>query len=368
MVPIDSGGVQALSPWPATDPHRSTLARSPTVARIQLHDIRQKTDDEGLVPQILSGLESDEKELPSLLLWNGRGLQLFDAILDSQKYYPATREPTLLSSCVQKMAYNISSGERVIELGAGNMRKTALLLRTLELQHKNVEYFALDVCRTSLRSSIRELLGLFPWNPKTKIQGLLGNYEDCASWLHCQSDQRSPVTLLWLGNSIANFTPAEASDLISHFFRANQSSPVPIQMVVGIDGCRKQEEIIESYESDRSRSFILNGLDYANELLGSEIFVPSEWDFRGRWNADKWMHESFYVAQRDLCLNIEGKEFNIRDGELVHAIRSGKWPYFKVADICESAGTKIADSWSDLEEAYGKLRPSPPPSGFCISK
>ncbi|OQE34623.1 hypothetical protein PENCOP_c016G07432 [Penicillium coprophilum] len=353
MAALYSGDVQVLSPWSGVDLHRPTIGEAPSIPRIQLHDIRHKTDDEGLVPQILSGLESDEKELPSLLLWNGRGLELFDEILDSQKYYPARREPKLLSECVQKVAYNISSGERVIELGAGNMRKTALLLRTLEVQHKNVEYFALDVCRTSLRSSIRELLGLFPWNYKTKIQGLLGTYEDCASWLHSQSDQQSPITLLWLGNSIANFTPGEASDLISRLFRTDQSSSTPIQMVVGIDGCRKHEEISESYESDRSRKFILNGLDSANELLGCGIFASSDWDFQGHWNADKWMHESFYVSRRELDLEIEGKQYKIRAGEQVHAIRSGKWPHFKVADICEEAGTKIADSWSDLEKSYG---------------
>ncbi|KAK5996178.1 N-methyltransferase fsqC [Cladobotryum mycophilum] len=226
------------------------------------------------------------------------------------------------------------------------MRKTALLLRTLELQHKHVEYFALDVSRAALRSSIRELLLLFSGNSKTKIQGLLGTYEDCASWLQCKHDQKSRITLLWLGNSIANFTPAEASLLISRFFQAGQSPSPPIQMIIA-------EEITESYEGERSHDFVLNGLDAANQLLGTEVFGAADWDFYGRWNEDKCMHESFYVARRDLCLGIEGKTFSIKQRELVRAIGSGKWPYAKVSEICKGAGTQVVDRWSNQDESYG---------------
>lgn len=232
------------------------------------------------------------------------------------------------------------------------MRKTALLLRTLEKQHKHVDYFALDVSRSSLRSSIRELLGLFPWNQKTRIQGLLGTYEDCISWLHSQSNQRSPVTLLWLGNSIANFTPGEAAELLTHFFRAGQSSSVSIQMIAGIDGCQRQAEIIESYESDKSRDFILNGLDCANSLLRTETFVADDWDFCGQWNVRKWAHESFCVARRDLTLQIDKERFHVKCGERVRVIRSGKWPHAKVADICAAANIGIAEAWSNSDGSY----------------
>jgi uncharacterized SAM-dependent methyltransferase len=90
------------------------------VEHIQLHDIRQQTGRLNLIPDILSGLGCENnKELPSLLLWDSRGLDLFGAILDSNSYYPATREPELLQASVRKIASTISSGDRVIELGAG---------------------------------------------------------------------------------------------------------------------------------------------------------------------------------------------------------------------------------------------------------
>lgn len=89
------------------------------VERIQLHDIRRQDTAQNLVPCIMDGLKSECRESPPLLLWNDRGLSLFDAVLDSPDYYPATREWSVLHNAVNRIAHSISSGDRVIELGAG---------------------------------------------------------------------------------------------------------------------------------------------------------------------------------------------------------------------------------------------------------
>lgn len=87
--------------------------------RIPLHDVRQQPTAQSLVPSIVDGLSSNPRELPALLLWNDGGLSLFDAVLESPNYYPATREWSLLHNVVHKIAHTISSGDRLIELGAG---------------------------------------------------------------------------------------------------------------------------------------------------------------------------------------------------------------------------------------------------------
>ena len=97
----------------------SSSKKVSNVERIQLHDIRRQATAQSLVPCIVDGLKSQHRESPSLLLWNDRGLSLFDAVLDSPDYYPATREWSLLHNAVCKIAYSISSGDRLIELGAG---------------------------------------------------------------------------------------------------------------------------------------------------------------------------------------------------------------------------------------------------------
>ncbi|OCK74422.1 hypothetical protein K432DRAFT_339000 [Lepidopterella palustris CBS 459.81] len=317
------------------------------VQRIQLHDVRRQATAQSLVPCIVDGLKSERRQSPPLLLWNDRGLSLFDAVLDSPDYYPATREWSLLHNAVRKISYSISSGDRLIELGAGNMKKTALILHTLQAQHKHVQYFACDVDRSALRRCIRELQKLFPAKSSNiKIQGLLGTYEDCAAWLKCNKSN-SHTSLMWLGNSMANFTPREASEYIRSFLSSGSS------MIIALDGCQDQEQIARSYEGQCNREFVLNGLPHANQLLGTNAFDINDWEFVGRWNSKLWMHESFYVARKDLALTVCGETYHFRMGETIRSIRSGKWPKMKVMEICREAGGKVMDSWMNCEETYG---------------
>lgn len=85
----------------------------------QVYDVRRQVIARSLVPCIVEGLKSEVKESPPLLLWDDRGLSLFDAILDSPQYYPARREWALLRKTIQDIARNIPNRSRVVELGAG---------------------------------------------------------------------------------------------------------------------------------------------------------------------------------------------------------------------------------------------------------
>jgi EasF-like predicted methyltransferase len=232
-----------------------------------------------------------------------------------------------------------------------NMRKTALVLQALQSQQKHVHYIACDVDAISLRRSLQELQFIFPASASTiNIQGFLGTYEDCAAWLKLNKIKKNRHTfLMWLGNSIANFPPQEASNYIRSFLGEASS------MIVGIDGCENQQEIALSYEGECNRNFILNGLLHANKLLGTEAFHIEDWDVMGRWNGEVWMHESSYVARKDLTVNLGDEEFHFRKGDKMMSIRSGKWPKKKVLEICRNASGRVAEHWTNSNESYGKL-------------
>lgn len=182
-----------------------------------------------------------------------------------------------------------------------------------------------------------------------RIKGLLGTYEDCAAWLKCNSNNsNSHTSLMWLGNSIANFPPQEASEHIRSFLSSGAS------MIIAVDGCQDQEQIARSYEGESNREFVLNGLSHANELLGTKAFDVDDWGFVGAWNEKVWMHESFYVAKRDLELTVCGEWYHFGNGDTMRSIRSGKWPKAKVTEICRDAGGVVVESWLNREESYGE--------------
>ncbi|CAH0020816.1 unnamed protein product [Clonostachys rhizophaga] len=315
--------------------------------RIQIFDTRRQIISQDLVRGIIEGLKSAERESPPLLLWNEPGLSLFDAVIGSPDYYPARREWLLLHDSIQEIVATIANGDRVIELGAGNMKKTAFFLQALQAQGKYVEYYACDVDQESLRKSLLELQCVLSSASSTiKLHGLLGTYEDCAAWLKGH-ESSSHTYVFWLGNSIANFTPSEAAE----YTRAFLSNTV--SMIVGLDGSQDQREIALSYEGPSNREFVLQGLTHANQLLNTEVFNLDDWGFAGSWNPAVWMHESYYIAYKDLSISVYGEIYEFKRGDKLRSIRSGKWPQGKAIEICEEAGGILTKAWMNQEKSYG---------------
>ncbi len=116
-------------------------------------------------------------------------------------------------------------------------------------QQKPVHYFALDVSREGLRASLIELKNAFKESPFITITGLLGTYDDCVAWL---SGLKSPrglgsVTILWLGNSIANLDSQEqASAFLARFGTACQHARLACRFVVSTDICQRDEKVLEA--------------------------------------------------------------------------------------------------------------------------
>ncbi|QRV86392.1 Histidine-specific methyltransferase, SAM-dependent [Ceratobasidium sp. AG-Ba] len=126
----------------------------------------------GIVDAIVSGLSKAKgsRSLPTLLLYDERGLRLYDDITTkAPEYYLFACEEQILKDhadeIVKAMGAAKRDGEVVIELGAGALRKTSLFLLALARAAKvaapgrkpSVSYFALDLERAELVRTLHEL-------------------------------------------------------------------------------------------------------------------------------------------------------------------------------------------------------------------
>lgn len=85
-------------------------------------DIRTDRSEIPLAEQIRAGLKDGRKtgrSLPSMLLWNEKGLELFEAVAHLDEYYVARTETEILERHAADMAQRIPSHCMVIELGSG---------------------------------------------------------------------------------------------------------------------------------------------------------------------------------------------------------------------------------------------------------
>ena len=149
---------------------------------------------------ILDGLGQPKgcKSLPSLLLWGEQGQRLYDQLLATEEYYPYRAENELLQQRIEELTPTMaaSRADLLVELGAGNMSKTALLLCSLDRHlHSPLIYYALDVDRAQLERPLAQLKERtnLRW---IKLRGLLGTYDDGAKWLECPERARFRTSLV----------------------------------------------------------------------------------------------------------------------------------------------------------------------------
>ncbi|KAL4932172.1 uncharacterized protein BDV17DRAFT_288248 [Aspergillus undulatus] len=215
-----------------------------------IYDIRRHgcglTD---LRSELVAGLliKKSAKHIPSLLLWNEKGLELFGDITSAPDYYPYKAELDLLNKWNEHIVASVEPGTVIVELGAGSCKKTGVLLQALHRQQKSITYFALDVAAESLTQSL--------------------------SQMRCMLDH----------SNITNMARQESADILRRLLQYPNA-----EMLVSIDGNQSAMAIKRAYDlSDGEMSrFVRNGLTHANRLLREDVFKDSDWEFESCWDAD----------------------------------------------------------------------------------
>ncbi|KAI0521402.1 histidine-specific methyltransferase [Xylaria bambusicola] len=333
---------------------------------LQIFDIRQSGESLDLKSKIITGLQSLAPTLPSLLLWNDRGQRLFDRFSQTPSYYPFHSEIEVLNRHGSNIGECIPTSGVLLELGCGAIRKTKSILSSFRREQKPVHYFALDVSSQGLEASLIELRKVFRDCPFITITGLLGTYDDCVAWLAGlkNTSVNGSVTILWLGNSIANVNSQdEASAFLERFGTACQRADLACRFVVSTDICQKNHKVLEAYDVERPeyREFLLNGIEAANLALGYAAFSLED------WQPNSWLDElernlHFYLtARRDLLVplapeNVDGgnamNAVKVFKGQRVRIVTSGKWSEEAMRGICSRAGFHIRQQWKDETGDY----------------
>lgn len=356
--------------------HKETPTIAPVSApQIDITRLLRESPRLHLKHEIRTALSRERKEIPSVLLWDDKGLALFERLRESapDAYYPSRKETGLLSRFATDVAATILDGTTLVELGSGyvsanapisgiliaccarNIQKTCFILSAVRKQYKSLKYYALDCSSAELSRSLTHLERTFLLGSGIECHGLLGDYEDGLSWLSEYSQNcPGPTTVLWLGNSIGNFSSNEAVAFLTQC-RQRYENP-DLQFLLGVDGCRDMAEIERCYDPDRpeTQEFLFNGLDRANYVLAKSCFNKRDWGCQGSFDRTDNTWKQFYVAKKDLVLNAAGTSVSVAKDERILAIRSAKWSQLEVETIAERAGFQMSRCWLNEDVSYGK--------------
>ncbi|KAL4067450.1 histidine-specific methyltransferase [Scleroderma yunnanense] len=334
-----------------------SLAPAVSALTISIIDIRSTSQsttvaalEDGIRTDILAGLSHpyNEKMLPGLLLYNEEGLRLFEQITYQSDYYLTGLEIDILSKYAQQIANSIPEGALLLELGAGALRKTALVLDAIEAQKKRVTYFALDLDKSELIRTLGELRGRYTY---VGLAGLWGTYDDGCVWL--KQFNECPRIILWLGSSVGNMTRNEAGQFIRGF--GEVLSPRD-RFIIAIDTRSHKPEVIRTAYNDRAgvtRRFALNALGNVNDLFNAEVIDVSCFDYAPYYNEIQGRNEAYFrcLKQTQVCIPSE-EPILVHEGEYVRFAYSHKYDRIERQLLWASANARAEREWTTEEEDY----------------
>ncbi|OTA58386.1 hypothetical protein K449DRAFT_334626 [Hypoxylon sp. EC38] len=322
-----------------------TTGQSP---HVDIIDIRQAAVEINLKEEIHRLLSPQEgpRKLPTLLLYDKKGLQLFEEITYLEEYYLTNHEIQVLQRSAAAIARAITSGSLLLELGSGNLRKVSLVLQALEDTGKKIDYYALDLSQDELSRTLAQL----PQFRHVRCHGLLGTYDDGREWLKNPQIASKRKCVLFLGSSIGNFHRYEAASFLKGFADVLQPAD---SFLIGLDSCTDPSKVYHAYNDKHgiTHRFIMNGLVHANEILGYKAFDPDDWQVVGEYVYDNegGRHQAFYSPLHDVVVLGE----TIKAQERVQVEQSLKYSKEGCSNLWRSAGMIEADRWMTEDEDYG---------------
>ncbi|KAK0725956.1 histidine-specific methyltransferase [Lasiosphaeris hirsuta] len=307
-----------------------------------------------LAPMIISGLQSSPRFFPSLLLWDATGVLTYERIMKSPDYYLTPTETSLIRLHADAIASKIPPNSAILELGSGSLTKTYLLLSALARQGKTITYYALDVCPSTLKSSLATLRhALHKHTPPTSItcRPLCMTYADGIAWLAADpSLTGQAVSVLWLGSSFANESRGDFQGLLAGIAGSGRA----VQVLVAADGVKDGERVRRAYDTrdGLSRAFVMNVLENANASLGDRVFDAAKWGFEGEWDGEAGVFQTSICAREEQVVTIGGEEVTIGEGERVKVIASRKLGEGEVRAWLEGTAFEVGDVWRHPELDY----------------
>lgn len=312
---------------------------------MKIINIQTQPSEFNILEKVSQGLSKEPKQLPTLLLYDDRGLQLFDEITYLSEYYPTLAEIQLLQQHSDKIASSIKDDSIVIELGSGSLRKTKLLLDSINQQRRNITYCALDLMEKEL---IKSLQSLDDYENIT-LQGLWGTYDDGFEYIKLLPATK-PKVILFLGSSISGFTRSEAKEFVSKI----QTNLSPgNRLILGVHHRTTPDRIALAYNDPKgvTRDFILNGLNHANNLLGKDVFKLDNFSYDPQVLSEQGCHESYIRSECEQTIQFscpqskKEYQFTIKEGEKIHLESSYQYSVDELDSTIQEGGFNLAAQW-----------------------
>ena len=298
---------------------------------------------------VLVGLSSPRKKIPSKYFYDARGSELFRRITELPEYYPTNCELEILTQNGDTIARYVDYDQpfNLVELGAGFSKKTTSLLKHFTGLKLDFQYVPIDISEAAMRSLIDSLNGHFL---TLEVSGLVTDYFNGLKWLNNRFKRKNLV--LFMGSSIGNFTHAENCVLLRNLWNCLNHDDV---LLIGFDLKKDIDMLLHAYNDPRgvTRDFNLNLLHRINRELGGSFDV-GKWRHFGTYDVFSGGMESYLVSLEKQSVFIEkiGRWFEFEAWEPIHTEYSYKYLVSEIEQLAAETGFEIYEHLFDSRHYF----------------
>ncbi len=311
---------------------------------------------EAILHEAVRGLhvpDGVQKSLPPWLFYDERGSALFEQITELPEYYLTRAERSIFHQFSTEILAFPRKPMTVVELGAGTASKTGILLAAAARQQPDLLYQPIDVSESALAEADAALMAAIPG---LRIQPQRANY--VTEPYRIERPAGNSILALYIGSSIGNFIPAEASGILRKLRKQLKGNSDAL--LLGVDlapcTCKKVESLLAAYDDEAgvTAEFNRNILRRLNRELGAH-FDPATFAHRVRWNAAESrieMHLESLTDQTVLLSGTDGQRIRFAAGETIHTENSYKFTERSLRPFLAAAGFGSPHLFHDPEHRF----------------
>lgn len=314
--------------------------------RIHLED--RHPDHRDILADVLRGLASRPRSLPSKYFYDARGSSLFERICEQPEYYLTRIELAIMRDHIGSIAATLGPRVRLVEYGSGNGLKTRLLLQHLAAP---VACIPVEISRSAVAESVAALGREFP---QVEMLPVCADFTEPIVLPRAARAPRQTV-VYFPGSTLGNFAPDDALRLLRQMRAeaAQGGGELDGGVLVGVDLVKDRVALEAAYNDAAgvTAEFTLNLLARINRELGAD-FDLAGFRHRARWHPLAERIETRLVGQRDQDVHVAGHAFHFSEGEALLVELSCKYTLAGFARLAARASLRVAGVWTDPEDRF----------------
>lgn len=296
---------------------------------------------------VIEGLSRPVKSLPSKYFYDKKGDQLFQQIMDMETYYLPGCERDIIANHSKEILSAVAKNAatlNVIELGAGDGRKTVEMLRQFEQSALPINYLPLDISPHILevnKAIISENCSAIDISP------IAGDYFKTMKQIRQNTGRK---LVLFLGSNIGNYAPDNA---VSFFSEVKSNLLVGDYMLVAFDLKKNPHKILAAYNDATgiTKAFNLNLLRRMNRELHAD-FTLSNFDHYASYDPITGKTASYIVSLTQQKVKIDQTTFVFKKDEVLHVEVSQKYDHEMIETLASKSGLKVENHFMDTKRNY----------------